>query len=280
MTAEYRSVQTRMWREDDWFQSLETDARLLFIYLFTNPSASIAGIYRLPLRTIEFESGIPMERVKELLDEFSKANKAHYDSGVVWVVKMRENQLPGETLSPKVKVRLDKDVASIPDCPLKIRYLTHYRYPIDTLSIPTSTETDTETDTNTDGLIDAQPPEASLLPQQRTDADMTQAVTTKLKDVGVSLTPYIVDTYMAAALEHGIHAALAGISAAADQGKQQKTSYVLACIRNKVAGDERKQVKPQGKERTNGDNRKPDSSRNNGHYSAAEAEYQLPEQYR
>lgn len=149
MTAEYRSVQTRMWREDDWFQSLPTDARLLFIYLFTNPSASIAGIYRLPLRTIEFESGIPAERVKELLAQFSAANKAHYDGGVVWVVKMRENQLPGATLSPKVRVRLDKDIASIPDCPLKTKYLTHYGYPIDTLSIPIRTETETDTVTAT-----------------------------------------------------------------------------------------------------------------------------------
>lgn len=148
MTAEYRSVQTRMWREDDWFQSLPTDARLLFIYLFTNPSASISGIYRLPLRTIEFESGISQERVKELLAQFSTANKVHYADNVVWVVKMRENQSPGK-MSPLVKIRLDKDVASIPDCPLKTRYLEHYRYPIDTLSIPRATETDTDTVTET-----------------------------------------------------------------------------------------------------------------------------------
>ena len=153
MTAEYRSVQTRMWREDEWFQGLPTDARLLFIYLFTNPSASIAGIYRLPLRTIEFESGVPAERVKELLAQFSTANKAHYDSGVVWVVKMRENQLPGATLSPKVRVRLDKDIAAIPDCPLKTKYLTHYGYPMDTLSIPICTETITDTDTDTDPIV-------------------------------------------------------------------------------------------------------------------------------
>lgn len=161
MTAEYRSVQTRMWREDDWFQSLDTDARLLFIYLFTNPSASIAGIYRLPLRTIEFESGIPQVRVKELMAQFAAANKVHYADGVVWVVKMRENQLPGN-LSPKVQVRLDKDVASIPYCPIKQLYLKHYGYPIDTVSIPTSTDTDTDTVTEPKGAADAVPTEPSL----------------------------------------------------------------------------------------------------------------------
>ena len=50
--ADFRSVKCAMWREDEWFQSLVPDERLLFIYLFTNPSASVAGIYKLPLRTI------------------------------------------------------------------------------------------------------------------------------------------------------------------------------------------------------------------------------------
>lgn len=145
-----------MWREDEWFQSLDTDARLLFIYLFTNPSASVSGIYRLPLRTIEFESGIPAERVKEMLAKFSAENKAHYADGVVWVVRMRENQLPG-TISPQVKTRLDKDVASIPPCSIKTAYLRHYgypitsnEYPIGTVSIPHATDTDTDTHTDTE----------------------------------------------------------------------------------------------------------------------------------
>ena len=125
MGADFRSVQTRMWREDEWFQSLDTEARLLFIYLFTNPSASISGIYRLPIRTMAFESGLPVERVQKLLAQFSKANKAHYADGVVWVVRMRENQLPG-VISPKIQVRLDKDIVSIPDCELKNRYLIAY----------------------------------------------------------------------------------------------------------------------------------------------------------
>ena len=153
MTAEFRSVQTRIWREDDWFQSLPTDARLLFIYLFTNPSASIAGIYRLPLRTIEFESGLSQQRIRELLAEFAAMNKVHYESGVVWVVKMRENQLPGK-ISDQVRKRLSKDIASIPDCALKIQYLRHYGYCTDTVSIPFATDTDTDTHTETETLTD------------------------------------------------------------------------------------------------------------------------------
>lgn len=149
MTAEFRSVHTRMWREDEWFQELPTDARLLFIYLFTNPSASVCGIYRLPLRTIVFESGLEQARVLELLAEYSRAGKAHYENGIVWVVRMRENQIPGK-LSPKLEVRLERDIESIPYCELKRKYMIRYGYPIDTVSIPRATDTDTDTVTDTD----------------------------------------------------------------------------------------------------------------------------------
>ena len=77
--ADYRSVQTRMWREDDWFQELDVEARLFWIYLFTNPSASPAGIYRLPLRTMAFESGVSYETAQELMQRFASDGKAHYE---------------------------------------------------------------------------------------------------------------------------------------------------------------------------------------------------------
>ncbi len=262
MAAEFRSVQTRMWREDEWYQSLPTDARLLFIYFFTNPSASISGIYRLPLRTVEFESGIPMARIQELLAIFSAAGKVHYEDGTVWVVRMRENQIPGN-ISPKVQIRLDKDVAAIPDSPLKARYLAHYGYPIrragypmDTVSIPDRTDTDTDTDTETDtetepatdtlplpAVVRASPSEDPPSPPTpvaptRSDADLTRAVVAKMEAAGIGVTEITVDTYVAAAMDYGIHAVLQGIDAAAQNGKQHKSSYVLACIRNKAMGSQ------------------------------------------
>lgn len=177
MTAEYRSVQTRMWREDDWFQEQPTDARLLFIYLFTNPSASVSGIYRLPLRTIVFESGLPAERVNELLAQFSRENKAHAENGIVWVVKMRDNQLPGKTLSDKIVTHLEGEIAKIPPCRLKNMYLQAYGYPIDTLPIPVDTNTilDTIPVTDTDTVpapVGAKPPK----PPASAQADMFGAI--------------------------------------------------------------------------------------------------------
>lgn len=162
--ADFRSVKTAMWREDDWFQELPIDGRLLFIYLFTNPSASVAGIYKLPLRTIVFESGIPLDRVSELLAQFAHDEKAWYENGVVWVRRMREHQLPGK-ISQQLVTRLGRDIDSIPDCPIKERYMEvygiagssiPYGYPPDTVSIPGATDTDTDRYTDTDTETDTE----------------------------------------------------------------------------------------------------------------------------
>lgn len=132
--ADYRSVQTRMWREDEWFQELDVEARLLWIYLFTNPSASPAGIYRLPLRTIAFESGVSYEAAQRLILQFSDDGKAYYEDGVLWVVNMRRLQFPGLIDGSKewqTATRISRDIDLIPDrCPLKARYLAHSGYPI------------------------------------------------------------------------------------------------------------------------------------------------------
>lgn len=134
MGADYRSIQTRMWREDEWFQTLDVDAKLFWIYLFTNPSASPAGIYRLPIRTMSFECGIDAGRIGALFSEFSEAGKVYYDSGVVWVVNMRRLQFPtliDGSREWQTAVRIAKDIDAIPDkCQLKAQYIAHSGYPI------------------------------------------------------------------------------------------------------------------------------------------------------
>jgi hypothetical protein len=175
--ADFRTVQTRMWREDEWFQNLGESARLLWVYLFTNPSANSAGLYRLPIGTIAFESGVSggIKRVASLISEFSEADKAHYESGVVYVVKMQALQHP--EISWQVATRIAADVDAIPDGRLKQMYLLRYgypiikesmgdkgkiireieyQYPIDAPSMPnrftvTYSNSDTDTDTDTKG---------------------------------------------------------------------------------------------------------------------------------
>ncbi len=130
--AEYRQIHVKMWGQDAWFLDLEPLEKLLFIYLFSNKYASIAGIYELPMKVIVFETGIDQPSVEAILDRFRKAGKVYYEDGVIWVVNLQKyNRNP----SPKVQTRISKDTAAIPNCPLKERFI-QYQSGIDTLSIP------------------------------------------------------------------------------------------------------------------------------------------------
>lgn len=129
--ANYRQIHVSIWK-DEWFLELEPQEKLLFIYLFSNEATSLAGIYKLPLKVIAFETGLDTDFIKQAMNKFTEGGKVYYEDGVVWVVNMRRYH---ETKSDKVQTRIDKDTDLIPDCPIKRRYLAYlipYRYPINT----------------------------------------------------------------------------------------------------------------------------------------------------
>lgn len=151
--AEFRNIHTRIWT-DAWFAELEPDEKLLFIYLFSNASASVCGMYELPKRNISIDTGIPMVRVSQILDTFTIAGKVYYENGIVWVVNLKKYNDAGDSV--KIKTRINKDIAAISDCPLKRKYI-EFQYTLsenqDTLSKKelrdgdgdgNETETDTE----------------------------------------------------------------------------------------------------------------------------------------
>ena len=52
--ANYRQIHTQIWR-DNWFLDLEPDEKLLFIYLFSNDSTNLAGLYEIHQRVINWK---------------------------------------------------------------------------------------------------------------------------------------------------------------------------------------------------------------------------------
>lgn len=117
--ANYRQIHVSIWK-DEWFLDLEPKAKLLFIYLFSNEATSLSGLYKLPLKVIEFETGLDRQYIIDTLSNFSEKDKVHYQDGLVWVVHMRKYH---ETKSALVQKRITSDIHMIPDCELKIRYL-------------------------------------------------------------------------------------------------------------------------------------------------------------
>lgn len=121
--AGYRQAHSRMW-SDGWFAELQPLHKLLFVYLFTNERASVSGIYELPVRIIQFETGLDKATILAGFAEFQKSEPAKvlYDAetGVVYVRNMLKYQ--GST-SPHVKKRIQGDLKAVPDCALKTLWL-------------------------------------------------------------------------------------------------------------------------------------------------------------
>lgn len=120
----FRQVFSYMW-SDPWFETLELDEKLLFVYLVTNSHSSISGIYEITKRVIAFETGIPEERVVEILQAMEVDGRVLYDDAesIVWVVNMRSYQCNN---SPKQIKRAEDDVMLIPNCKVKELYLNYY----------------------------------------------------------------------------------------------------------------------------------------------------------
>ncbi len=215
-----------MWREDDWFMDLPTDGKLLWIYLFSNPSASVAGIYRLSLRTMANETGLSPARINETLAYFDVSGKAHFRDGVVWVVKMREHQ---QTRSKTVQERIAKDVASIPkDNPLYGMYCA--RYPIDTVSIPIATDTDTDTVTDTETDTIQRVVVSSVVVGPSSDPYRLIASTWEQR-MGQTVTPILADSIRQTMRSFGVVTICDAIELAAEKGNP-RWAYVEGILRN------------------------------------------------
>ena len=132
--ANFRQIHVSIWK-DSWFCELSPDEKLLFIYFFSNESASMSGIYKITKKFISFETGISRERVDEILKKFEVDNKVFYEGDIVWVVNMPKYHA---TKSVKVQKRIYEDFLLIPDSEIRNKYMGYYhinipyRYPIDT----------------------------------------------------------------------------------------------------------------------------------------------------
>lgn len=123
----HRSIWT-----DRAFLELSVDARLLFIWAFTAPKNALVGLYEVSPRRLEralAEGAGPSdpglrERVRLALVELAAKPLVLYDDDaeVLWVVKRAEYA----NRSPKVLVRLQREVAECPASPLRDAFLKAY----------------------------------------------------------------------------------------------------------------------------------------------------------
>lgn len=127
-----RSIDTDFWT-DTWVETLTPGDKLAFVYLFSCPATNPAGLYKLSLRRMAFDTGLSEEQITDAIAKFQANKRILYDrqTSVVWVCHFREYH--GST-SPKWCKGADDAVRKIPDSPPRRAYLE--KWPIGTLPLP------------------------------------------------------------------------------------------------------------------------------------------------
>ena len=91
----------------------------MFIYLFSNDSTNLAGLYEIHERVIQLETGLDKARIEEILKRFEREGKVHYQDGIVWIVNMKKyHSNAGEKVRRSIEIIVD----GIPDCEVKQKY--------------------------------------------------------------------------------------------------------------------------------------------------------------
>lgn len=102
----YRKFDTGTW-QDPWFEELSPNAKLLFLYLWTNDVCNQAGMYQITKRRIEFELGFSIDGIIESLQE-----KVYWDPErqIIWV----KNFVKWQCQNPSFLISALKIVADMP----------------------------------------------------------------------------------------------------------------------------------------------------------------------
>lgn len=135
----YRSFSTGTW-QDPWFEKLSPEAKLLFIYLWTNDVCNQAGCYIISERRIEFETGM---KFKKIFKELFPKVEWFENFSVVWVKAFFRRQCANE----KFAYAAVRSLHCIPQIIVE-KFTQHNlelieKHGIDTVSIPYKTEVDT-----------------------------------------------------------------------------------------------------------------------------------------
>ncbi|MED1664523.1 DnaD domain protein [Brevibacillus laterosporus] len=147
--AVYRQLQTSFW-QDPFVLDLTPEEKFFYIYIMTNSKTTQCGIYELPKRIVEIETGYTRETLDKYLTRFQEYGKILYSEGTKEIMIlnwMKYNKIN----SPKVKSCIVKELSAVKNRDFVNRYLSickQYEYPIDTVFSDDEQEEEKEEEDN------------------------------------------------------------------------------------------------------------------------------------
>ena len=116
-------ITTAIWTDPDFF-ALPPDAKLLYLWSWSNEHNGMAGLYQIPEAVMSIETCLPIDRLRQAMAALAEARFAFYEDSVLWV-RSRVKRLRSK--SPKMASAVAKDLRGIDDNhPLKVRFLEAY----------------------------------------------------------------------------------------------------------------------------------------------------------
>jgi DnaD/phage-associated family protein len=131
--AVYRQIQISFWT-DDFVLDLTPEEKYFYMYLMTCSKSSQCGIYKLPMKVIEFETGYNVDSVDKLLKRFITYGKIlyNYDTKEIMILNwIRYNFINSRNTITCINKELLKiksgefikkfyEICSINDYPIKV----------------------------------------------------------------------------------------------------------------------------------------------------------------
>jgi len=119
--AKQRYINTEFW-DDEYILSLPTAGKLLFIYLFTNARATVAGVYRTTISHITFHTGLTMIEADSWMQKFEADGKAIYRDGWLMMTNTIKHQ---NTKNSKIMTGINEVLKDCPQWVIDRLSMTH-----------------------------------------------------------------------------------------------------------------------------------------------------------
>lgn len=131
-----RQVNTDFW-VDSYVEGLNTDEKLLFLYLMTSPHGNLAGCYSIAVRNISCDTGLTPDAIKSAMERLCSDGKVYYKDNVfAFKNGIKRASLTNWKIANGIKEVMEK-------MPEEVKEFTSYRLLIDSLSIGDISDIDT-----------------------------------------------------------------------------------------------------------------------------------------
>ena len=151
--ATQRYISTSFW-DDEWIQTLEPLEKFLYLYLMTNSLTNIAGVYKITIRRICFDTGLNTSTIEQILSKFQKAGKAFLYEEYMILPSWPQHQKAEER--SKIKLGIDAILKVLPIEIVNYMVSIGYRYHIEGYAYPSNySDIDSDSDSDIDSDIDS-----------------------------------------------------------------------------------------------------------------------------